>query len=64
MSRRVLVDYLLDFGSSFWTSEGVKQEFPGLIGKGMPHTGRYGIGFFSVFMLGDFVGSSTLSYGN
>jgi len=53
MTKRVLTGALLDFGQSFWRSNAVKEEFPGLIAKGMKPTGRYGIGFFSVFMLGD-----------
>lgn len=55
MSERTMTGSLLDFGKSFWTSEAIKQEFPGLIAKGMAATGRFGVGFFSVFMLGDVV---------
>jgi hypothetical protein len=55
MSRRVLTGTLLDFGRSLWGGEGVRQEFPGLVSRGMQATGRFGIGFFSVFMLGDHV---------
>lgn len=53
MSRRVLTDYLLDFGNSFWKKPQVQEEFPGLLSSGFRATGRYGIGFFSVFMAGD-----------
>jgi len=55
MSERVLTGALIDFGKSFWRSGLVAQEFPGLISKGMNAIGRYGIGFFSVFMIGDVV---------
>ena len=55
MSLRTLTGALLDFGKSFWSSEGVQVEFPGLVSLGMQAIGRYGIGFFSVFMLGDVV---------
>jgi hypothetical protein len=55
MSERTLTGSLLDFGKSFWTSEAIKLEFPGLIAKGMTATGRFGVGFFSIFMLGDVV---------
>lgn len=55
MSERVLTGPLIDFGKSFWRSGLVAQEFPGLISKGMNAIGRYGIGFFSVFMIGDVV---------
>lgn len=50
MSPDVLSDHLLDFGSSFWSSEAALTELPGLASKGFESTGRFGIGFFSVFM--------------
>jgi hypothetical protein len=53
MSSRVLTGPLLDFGRSFWRSALLRQEFPGLLSKGLKTTGRFGIGFFSVFMLGE-----------
>lgn len=55
MSERTMTGSLLDFGRSFWTSDAIKLEFPGLVAKGMAATGRFGVGFFSVFMLGDVV---------
>jgi hypothetical protein len=55
MSERILTGSLLDFGKSFWNGEMVNEEFPGLVAKGMRATGKFGIGFFSVFMLGDVV---------
>jgi hypothetical protein len=53
MSARVLTGALLDFGCSFWRSAAMRQEFPGLLSKGLRTTGQFGIGFFAVFMLGD-----------
>jgi hypothetical protein len=53
MSERVLTSSLLDFGSSFWRSNSVAEEFPSLSAKGMNSIGQFGIGFFSTFMLGD-----------
>jgi hypothetical protein len=53
MSQRVLTDFLLDFGRSFWRSTQMQEEFPGLASKGFRAIGRYGIGFFSVFMIAD-----------
>jgi hypothetical protein len=50
MSSEVLSNHLLDFGQSFWESELVLAELPGLSAKGFVSTGRFGIGFFSVFM--------------
>ena len=55
MGRRVLTGTLLDFGASLWRSPDMRREHPGLMGKGLSPTGRFGIGFFSVFMLGDHV---------
>lgn len=52
MSERVLCGPLLDFGRSFWRSSLVRDEFPGLVGSQFESIGRFGIGFFSVFMLG------------
>lgn len=53
MSQSVLTGPLIDFGNSFWKSSFVIQEFPGLASTGMKSRGKYGIGFFSIFMLGD-----------
>jgi len=33
----------------------MQEEFPGLLSRGFNPIGKYGIGFFSVFMIGDFV---------
>ena len=53
MSERVLTDFLLDFGNSFWGSAVMQEEFPGLLSGGLKPIGKYGIGFFSVFMLSE-----------
>jgi hypothetical protein len=53
MSESVLTGALIDFGASFWKSPEARGEFPGLTQSHFSSTGRYGIGFFSVFMLGD-----------
>ena len=55
MSEQILTGPLLDFGTSFWQSPLAMEEFPGLAASGMRPIGRFGIGFFSVFMLGDVV---------
>lgn len=55
MSEQVLTGPLLDFGTSFWRSSQAMEEFPGLMAAGMHAIGRFGIGFFSVFMLGPVV---------
>jgi hypothetical protein len=51
MSESVLTGPLIDFGSSYLSSALVKSERPGLISKGRKRLGKYGIGFFSCFML-------------
>jgi hypothetical protein len=53
MSRRVLTEFLLDFGTSFWGSPQMQEEFPGLLTTSFKSTGKYGVGFFSVFMIAD-----------
>lgn len=50
MSERVLTGPLLGFGTSFWSSDLVRSEFPGLISSAFRSSGRFGIGFFSIFM--------------
>ncbi len=50
MSRTTLTTDLLDFGRSFWASERAAREFPGVHASGYTPIGRFGIGFFSVFM--------------
>lgn len=52
MSRDTLTHFLLDFGRTFWGSDSMRAEFPKLQASRFRPTGRYGIGFFSVFMLG------------
>jgi hypothetical protein len=50
MSQMVMTGYLLDFGKSFSSGSEVSVELPGLLASGFEPTGKYGIGFFSVFM--------------
>ena len=51
MSATTLTNDLLDFGRSFWVSERAAQEFPGIHASGHSPIGRFGIGFFSIFMV-------------
>ena len=53
ISQTSLTKDLMDFGKSFWASERVGQEFPGLQSSGYSPIGQFGIGFFSVFMAAD-----------
>ena len=42
---------LLDFGTSFWASDLVRSEFPGLRSSSFRPVGKFGIGFYAVFMI-------------
>ncbi len=50
MGVGVLTGALIDFGRSLWESEELASFLPGLQERGFQPTGRFGIGFFSVFM--------------
>ena len=50
MSQSTLTTDLLDFGRSFWASERAAREFPGVHASRYTPIGRFGIGFFSIFM--------------
>jgi hypothetical protein len=50
MSERTMTSALLDFGTSFWASDMVRSEFPGLRSSSFRPIGRFGIGFYAVFM--------------
>ncbi|MDC0714001.1 ATP-binding protein [Stigmatella sp. ncwal1] len=53
MSERVLTRHLLDVGRSYWMTEEMRRDYPGLAASGFHPTGRFGVGFFSVFMWGE-----------
>jgi hypothetical protein len=53
MSEELLAGPFLDFGASYWNSSLMLREHPGLAARGFESQGRYGIGFFSVFMWGE-----------
>ncbi|MFZ6677098.1 HD domain-containing protein [Undibacterium sp. Tian12W] len=55
MSYDVLTGSLLDFGTSFWKSVLVQKEFPGLRSSKFKSIGRFGIGFYSAFMIANSV---------
>ena len=64
MSANVMTGPLVDFGNSFWSMPLAAREFPGIHASGTPTVGRYGIGFFAIFMLGRRVLVSSLRYDN
>lgn len=53
MSPAVLTGPFLTFGQSGWSSPALRRERPGFLGKRFDHVGRFGIGFFSVFMISE-----------
>lgn len=64
MSSKVMIGPFLDFGQSFWGTTLMHEELPGLEAKGFISTGKYGIGFFSIFMWGKKVSVSSKRYEN
>ncbi|GER86265.1 hypothetical protein KDW_04270 [Dictyobacter vulcani] len=62
MSKSVLTGPLLDFGNTYWGSSLMHEEYPGLSSLEYEATGKYGIGFFSVFMWGERVRIVTRPY--
>lgn len=62
MSERRLTETLLEFGTSYWSSDLIRTEFPGLLAKRLRQTGRYGIGFFSVLMATDRIVVASRNY--
>lgn len=55
MSPAILTGPFLTFGESGWSSSTLRAERPGFIARRFRHIGKYGIGFFSVFMIADTV---------
>lgn len=62
MSSDTMIYTLLDFGNSFWQTEEMHAQFPGLEQTNFKATGHFGIGFFSVFMWGEHVVVTTKRY--
>jgi Histidine kinase-, DNA gyrase B-, and HSP90-like ATPase len=55
MQPHVMTGPLLDFGARYWGTTQAVRDHPGLASSDFEPTGRFGIGFYSVFMLGDVV---------
>ncbi len=52
MTQKVMTDYLISIASDYWTSQ-IDIDFPGARDRGFHPAGKFGIGFLSVFMLGE-----------
>ncbi|GHV74829.1 hypothetical protein AGMMS49940_21310 [Spirochaetia bacterium] len=63
MSQTLLTNELLDFGGSYWKSKQFNYDFQGAGYKGFESIGKFGIGFFSVFMLGVQIKVTSWKYG-
>jgi hypothetical protein len=60
MPPEVVAPALLDFGTSFWKTETAAKLYPGLQSdRNFRPSGKFGLGFFSVFMLSDNVTVTT-----
>ena len=55
MSTHVLTNYLLGIATDYWNSPDYYSEHASVAKAGFRPVGRFGIGFLSVFMLGDLV---------
>ena len=51
MSENVIKNCFLNFGCSLWNSSLLKTEYSGLRSTSFTAVGRYGIGFYSIFMV-------------
>lgn len=63
MSQNLLTNELLDFGGSFWKSSKFYSDFTGMAAKGFESIGKFGIGFFSAFMLSNKITVTSWKYG-
>lgn len=63
MGQNLLTNELLDFGGSFWKSSKFYSDFKGMASKGFESIGKFGIGFFSAFMLSNRITVTSWKYG-
>lgn len=59
MSSAILTGPFLAFGESGWSSWVLREERPGFLGSHFKRIGRFGIGFFSVFMISSDINVTT-----
>src|SRR5690606_22598535 len=64
MSRNILINHLLDFGRSYWHSYDFYDDYLGIAQKQSHAIGKFGIGFYSAFMLGDYIRIYSTKFGN
>jgi hypothetical protein len=64
MGRSVIVRYLIAVGSDFWHSAEFYRDFGKVLDFGFRPIGKFGIGFLSVFMFGDYVEVETETAGS
>lgn len=55
MTRNVVKNHLISVASDFWSSVDFARDFNRAIEAGFQPVGRFGIGFLSVFMFGDYI---------
>ena len=63
MSQTLMTNELLDFGGSYWKSNTFNFEFKGVRTQGFESIGKFGIGFFSIFMLGQELAVTSWKFG-
>ncbi|GAA0886410.1 hypothetical protein GCM10009120_50090 [Sphingobacterium siyangense subsp. cladoniae] len=63
MSRSLLINHLLDFGRSYWHSYDFYDDYLGIAQRKFKSIGQFGIGFYSVFMLGNEVNVCSTKFG-
>ncbi len=63
MSSSIMTNELLDFGTSYWKTNRFRLDHQGLASNQFEAIGKFGIGFFSVFMLGNFVTVTSWRHG-
>jgi hypothetical protein len=64
MTRSVVRKHLVGVGSDFWNSLEFYRDYRKAIDAGFKPIGKFGIGFLSVFMLGDHIEVETEALGN
>lgn len=64
MSSSIMTNELLDFGTSYWKTNRFRLDHQGLVSSSFDSIGRFGIGFFSVFMLGNLVTVTSWRHGD